>query len=152
MAEAKCTLLFKTRSNRFIRYVLPRLENFSSLASGTFNLQRPARSCATISHAPVSFSSFLDGNFAIHNWSFVSTTVALGLAPPREEPGLINWFSHFSVKPLSSLSKFLEASSNVRSVAQGGAAVSLSSERNGPSGFVLNRMPPIRVSSYTPSK
>ena len=35
-----------------------------------------------------------------------------------------------TVKPLSSPSKCLDASSNVRSVAQGGAAVSWSSERN----------------------
>ena len=80
-------LFSEVLSNLLIRKVLPFLENFSHLASGTFNLHKVANSCVTISQAPESNSSCLDGNFAIHKLPSGACTVAFGRAPPNEEPG-----------------------------------------------------------------
>lgn len=54
--------------------------------------------------------------------------------------------------PSSSFSKAIEAASNVLSVVQGGAAISLSSAKNGPVSEIVKRNPPILVSSCTPKR
>src|SRR5690554_4406506 len=63
--------------------------------------EKCAISLATISQAPESIRSSLLGNFAIHNSPFTSCTLALGLAPPKDEPGAISRLIHFSKSGLS---------------------------------------------------
>src|SRR5699024_6410690 len=132
MAEAKWMRRLPFRSNRLTRKVLPVLENVSNLDSGTSSPQSRARSWTTFSHAPLLYSSCLEGNLAIHKAPSVACTVALGLAPPKEEPGARSSRSHFSFRPLSSFSKAIEAFSSVRRFTHGGVANALSFERNSP--------------------
>ena len=92
-------------------------------------------------------SSCFDGNFAIQSVSSGAFTDAFGRAPPNEEPGANNCFNHLSSSPLSSFSNAIDACSNSLREVHGGVENSTSSERNGPSSFVLNLKPPILDSS-----
>ena len=147
IAEAKCIRFLPMRSNRLTRKVLPVFEKVSSLDSGTVSPQSPARSCTTFSHAPLLYSSCLDGNLAIHKAPSAACTVALGLAPPSDEPGASSSFSHLSLRPLSSFSNEIEAFSRVRRLTQGGVAKAFSLDRKSPPSSSVNRSAPIRDSS-----
>ena len=131
------------------------LPNFFRSHSGTFIPNVKANSFATISHASVSPSSFLLGNFAIHKLPFVSTTFDFGLAPPNDEPGAISMFNHFTLSESEdspSFSKLRHAASNSRKDEKGGADNFLSLFKNSPWREVFNRKAPIRKLSYTPSR
>ena len=99
----------------------------STFAIGPFNSHITAISCMTISHAPESKSSCLEGNFAIQSVSSGDKTDAFGLAPPSDEPGASSCFSHFSSNPFSSFSKAADACSSSLKEVHGGVANSLSS-------------------------
>lgn len=84
---------------------------------------------------------------AIHREPSAAITVALGLAPPNEEPGARSWLSHFSSSPLSSFSKARLADSNFLSVTHGGVASAVSSDKKGPFSCMANRSAPILAPS-----
>src|SRR5690606_116938 len=105
------------------------------------------------SQAPLSNVSFFEGNLAIHSSLFSSRIFALGRAPPKEEPGAIKIANQSFISSLfSSFSKRSAAFCSSRMEDQGGVGVWLLSSKNGPSGCILKRSAPIRLSSYTPSK
>ena len=114
-----------------------------------------ANSCNTISHAPAFFSSLELGNLAIHKCPFSSITLALGLAPPNDDPGSINTLNQCAYSGslmASSRSSCKLAYSNSRRDVQGGVAIFFWSFRKGPSSLNLNRTPPIRCPSKTPNR
>lgn len=78
---------------------------------------------------------------------------ALGLAPPREDPGAINTASHFPIPAVSASDSINFAlCCNSLTFVQEGIGNTGSLSRNSPSGSLLNRSAPILHKSCTPNK
>ena len=152
IAEEKWIRRVPSLSKRLTIKVAPFGEKVSNRASGTFRPHIRASSCTVISHAPLFVSSCLEGNFAIHKEPSTSWTVALGRAPPREEPGASSCFSHCSSKPDSSFSKAMDADSSLRKETHGGVASDSSEDSNELPSPRLKRKAPILAASYTPRR
>ena len=155
IADAKWILCCWIRSNLLVMNVCCLLENCWIFASGTSIPQLAANWCNTISHAPASLSSLALGNLAIQRLPFSSVTLALGLAPPNEDPGSTNKFNHCAYSgsfTTSSLSNWRLAYSNSLIEVHGGAAICFWLFKKSPFSSNLKRKPPIRFPSKTPNK
>ncbi len=90
----------------------------SSRHSGTWIPASVARFKATASQPMAFISSSCRGNFAMASWPSLSLTEALGLAPPKEDPGPNNNAKSSSVS--DSLSTRFAAVSNWLTEIKGG--------------------------------
>ena len=76
----------------------------------------------------------------MQRFPFLSITDALGLAPPREEPGIRS--SLISLKDASSSMIFSDAANNFGKSTNGGIAFLSFAVKKSPSGVCLNRKAP----------